>query len=321
MSKRFIITGGAGFIGSNLARALNRRGHDNLTIVDHLTNDLKQKNLADLHYCEFVDKTDFRERLRNRQIDPVDCVFHLGACSSTTETDEAYLHDNNYLYSRDLCEWCHVHSVRFVYASSAATYGDGSHGYSDDESCLTDLQPLNPYGKSKQKFDVWAMMTGALSRIAGLKYFNVYGPGEDHKGEMRSLVNKAYDQIVKEGEVTLFRSHRPEYRDGEQTRDFVYVEDAVNQTLFYYDHPEVSGLYNCGTGVARTWLDLARALFAAMDRAPRIRFIDIPESIRERYQYHTQADLTRVRQSGYTEPFLSIEEGVRRYVQEYLQRR
>jgi len=288
-------------------------------VVDHLTDDLKRKNLAELHFREYLDKSEFRTRLRSRSVEPVDCVFHLGACSSTTETNEAYLHDNNYLYSRELCEWSYANGARFVYASSAATYGDGSHGYSDDEQRINDLQPLNLYGKSKQAFDVWALTTGALRQVAGLKYFNVYGPGEDHKGEMRSLVNKAYDQVMRDGEITLFRSHKPEYRDGEQTRDFIYVDDAVKQTLFFFDHPNVSGLYNCGTGVARSWLDLASALFAAMGREPRIRFVDIPESIRERYQYHTQSDLSKLRSAGYSESFLSVEEGVRRYVVDYLQ--
>lgn len=321
MNPKFIVTGGAGFIGSNLVKSLNRRGWTDIIVVDHLTDDFKRKNLAELSFREYVDKSEFRTRLRSRSVGPVDGVFHLGACSSTTETDETYLHDNNYLYSRELCEWSFANNARFVYASSAATYGDGSHGYSDDEKRLRELQPLNLYGKSKQEFDLWARDTGALKNIAGLKYFNVYGPGEDHKGEMRSLVNKAYDQVMRDGEITLFRSHKPEYRDGEQTRDFIYVEDAVNQTLFFFDHPQVSGLYNCGTGVARTWLDLARALFAAMERVPRIRFVDIPESIRERYQYHTQSDLSKLRSAGYTESFLSIEEGVGRYVVEYLKKR
>ena len=319
MNHKFIVTGGAGFIGSNLVKALNRRGCTDLVVVDHLTDDLKRKNLAELHFREYLDKSEFRTRLRSRSVEPVDCVFHLGACSSTTETNEAYLHDNNYLYSRELCEWSYANGARFVYASSAATYGDGSHGYSDDEQRINDLQPLNLYGKSKQAFDVWALTTGALRQVAGLKYFNVYGPGEDHKGEMRSLVNKAYDQVMRDGEITLFRSHKPEYRDGEQTRDFIYVDDAVKQTLFFFDHPNVSGLYNCGTGVARSWLDLASALFAAMGREPRIRFVDIPESIRERYQYHTQSDLSKLRSAGYSESFLSVEEGVRRYVVDYLQ--
>jgi ADP-L-glycero-D-manno-heptose 6-epimerase len=248
-------------------------------------------------------------------------VFHLGACSSTTETDEVYLKDNNTQYTQDLCEWSLRNQARFVYASSAATYGDGSKSYSDDDRVTPTLQPLNLYGWSKQHFDLWAFKTGVIHNIAGLKYFNVYGPGEDHKGEMRSLVNKAYSQIAREGHITLFKSHRLNYRDGEQQRDFIYVEDAVAVTIFFYDHPEVSGLFNCGTGEARTWIDLARSIFAAMGKSPKIDFIDMPETIRDKYQYHTQADMTKLRQAGYAKSFMSIEEGVRRYVQNYLSKK
>jgi ADP-L-glycero-D-manno-heptose 6-epimerase len=319
MSDSIIVTGGAGFIGSNLVAALNRRGHRNITVVDHLDSDAKRRNLDRLAFDTYVDKVAFRERLGAGRVPAARAVFHLGACSSTTETNEAYLRDNNTAYTRELCEWSLANGARFIYASSAATYGDGSRGYSDDEAATPTLQPLNLYGASKQWFDLWALETGALKRIAGIKYFNVYGPWEDHKGDMRSLVNKAYAQILRDGEIGLFKSYRPEYRDGEQERDFIHVDDAVAVTLFFMDHPDVSGLYNCGTGLARTWIDLANALFAAMDLPPRIRFIDMPENIRDKYQYHTCAETAKLRAAGYMEPFLSIEEGVRRYVREYLQ--
>ena len=320
MAHPIVVTGGAGFIGSNLVDALNRRGHDNIVVVDHVDDDAgKRRNLARLRIGEYFDKTAFRERVRAGKAPRASAVFHLGACSSTTETDEVYLRDNNTDYTRELCEWSLHTGARFIYASSAATYGDGALGYSDDDRVTPTLQPLNLYGASKQWFDTWALETGRLRMIAGLKYFNVYGPWEDHKGDMRSLVNKAYAQVLRQGEIALFKSYRPEFKDGEQRRDFIHVDDAVAVTLFFLDHPGVSGLYNCGTGVARTWVDLAHALFAAMGVKPNIRFIDMPESIREKYQYHTQADMTKLRAARYTAPFLQVEDGVRRYVQEYLQ--
>ena len=321
MSQSFIVTGGAGFIGCNVAAALNERGCEDILIVDSLNHEAKKENLSALRCRAFRDKTDFRRDLLAGDVAPVDTVFHLGACSSTTETDADYLADNNVAYTRDLCNWCLENGARFVYASSAATYGDGALGYSDDPKRVGELAPLNLYGQSKQDFDLWALDKGLLDRIAGLKYFNVYGPREDHKGDMRSVVNKAYAQIAGSGELALFRSHRPDYEDGRQDRDFVYVKDAVAVTLFFHDHPEVSGLFNCGTGEARTWYDLALAIFAAMGREARIRFIDMPEAIRDKYQYHTEADMTRLRAAGYTAPFTSIEDGVREYVREYLAKR
>ncbi len=318
MDKRFIVTGGAGFIGNNLVAALNAMGHNDIVIADSLNAPGKEKNLEAVTCREYLDKTELRERITAGRQDPVNTVFHLGACSSTTETDEDYLDQNNFGYTRDLCQWALANGARFIYASSAATYGDGSLGYVDDDEITPRLEPLNLYGLSKQKFDLWAMDNGLLDRIVGLKYFNVYGPREDHKGDMRSVINKAYKQILDTGKLQLFRSHRPDWGDGEQDRDFVYVRDAVNVTLFFHTHPQASGLYNCGTGRARSWLDLAHAIFAAMERDPRIEFIDMPESIRDKYQYHTQADMTKLRRVGYTSPFASIEEGVNDYVKNYL---
>jgi len=321
LKKTFIVTGGAGFIGSNLVRALNERGYENIIVVDHLNHPDKQRNLDRLSFASYWDKVIFRELLREGKIPAVTDVFHIGACSSTTERDEAYLADNNYQYTRDLCEWAMGHNARFIYASSAATYGDGSQGYVDDDQVALGLKPLNGYGRSKQMFDRWAIESGTINRIVGLKYFNVYGQGEDHKGEMRSLVNKAYSQMMSEGVIRLFKSYRPEYKDGEQVRDFIYVDDAVAVTLHFFDHPELAGLYNCGTGQTRSWVDLAKALFAAVGKGHRIEFIDMPEEIRDKYQYHTQADLTRLRAVGYTAPFMSIEDGVKRYVETHLSRR
>lgn len=314
----FIVTGGAGFIGSNLVAALNARGHERITIVDRLDSDVKRRNIADLKYAGYIDKDEFRERVLARTIQPPTTVFHLGACSSTTEMNEAFLADNNFMYTREVCEWCLATGARFIYASSAATYGDGSLGYSDSDEITPRLAPLNPYGRSKQMFDLWALENRVLHSIVGLKYFNVYGPREDHKGDMRSVVNKTYRQVLDTGEITLFKSHRPGYRDGEQLRDFVYVRDAVDVTLFFHDNPATGGIFNCGTGVARTWIDLARALFSAVGKKPVIRFVDMPESIRDKYQYYTQADMSKLRAAGYKAGFTSIEEGVRDYVKTWL---
>jgi ADP-L-glycero-D-manno-heptose 6-epimerase len=318
LNPKIIVTGGAGFIGRNLVAALNARGEDQIWIVDELGHSEKWKNLRGLRYEDYLDKDDFRRRIMSGRVDGVKAVLHMGACSSTTETDAAYLADNNYRVTRELCEWCLTHGARFVYASSAATYGNGEQGYSDDDPVTPTLQPLNMYGYSKHMFDLWALKNGLLGMIAGLKYFNVYGPYEDHKGDMRSVVHKSYHQILETGCVRLFKSYRPEFGDGEQVRDFVYVADAVALTLHLMEHPEMSGLFNCGTGQARSWNDLARAVFAAMGREPRIDYVEMPESLREKYQYHTEADMRKVRAAGYSAGFHSLEAGVKEYVQTYL---
>ncbi len=310
-----IVTGGAGLIGSNLIRALNQRGLQDITVVDDLNHPAKEANLKPLAFARYLDKAAFRESFLSDREPAAETVFHLGACSSTTEQDADYLDDNNRRYTRQLCDWCLAHDTRFIYASSAATYGDGSRGYDDSDTLLPELEPLNLYGQSKQRFDHEALAAGLLDRIAGLKYFNVYGPGEAHKGDMRSVVFKAYHQIRDNGHLQLFRSHREGYADGEQLRDFVFVDDAVAVTLFFHDHREVSGIFNCGTGQARTWLDLGRAVFAAMGREPDIRFIDMPAAIRDKYQYYTQAETRKLRAAGYDRPFTTLEDGVRRYIE------
>jgi ADP-L-glycero-D-manno-heptose 6-epimerase len=271
-----------------------------------------------LELSDYWEKDDFLFALRNDTLGKVDAVFHLGANSSTTEKNASHLVENNYRFTRELCEWCLHHDIRFIYASSAATYGDGSLGYSDSDDVTPTLRPLNMYGFSKQMFDLWAMKHGLFDRIAGLKYFNVYGPREDHKGDMRSVVNKAYRQIRETGEVKLFKSYKPEYKDGEQVRDFIYVKDAVAVTLFCYERSDVSGLFNCGTGKARTWNDLVRGTFKAMGLEPKIAYIDMPEALREKYQYRTEAAMDKLREAGYEEPFTSLEEGVADYVKNWL---
>ena len=318
MSEKIVVTGGAGFIGSNLIAALNERGVDEILVVDELGQDEKWKNLVGLRYEDFMDKDEFRLAVRHDTLGKVKTVFHLGACSSTTEKNAHYLADNNFVYTKELCQWCLQNDARFIYASSAATYGDGSRGYEDDPESTMSLAPLNMYGYSKHMFDLWALRRDLFDQIVGLKYFNVYGPREDHKGDMRSVINKAYQQILETGEVKLFKSYRPDYKDGEQVRDFVYVRDAVAVTLFFHDHTRESGLFNCGSGKARTWNDLVKAVFKALGREPRIVYIDMPETLCSKYQYHTQADVTLLREAGYDAPFTELEAGVEEYVKNWL---
>ena len=310
-----IITGAAGFIGRNLVAELNARGETDLLLVDELGTSEKWKNLVGLRYEDIWEPETFRQALLEG-VDPgaTRAVIHLGACSATTETDADYLLDNNYRTTRDICEWCLERDVRFVYASSAATYGDGDRGYSDDDASTPALRPLNMYGYSKHMFDLWALKNNLFDRIAGLKYFNVYGPHEQHKGDMRSVVYKAHEQIRDSGTVKLFRSHRPDYEDGQQLRDFVFVRDAVDLTLWLAESDAPSGLYNCGTGRARSWLDLARAVFAALEMDPRVEFIDMPKHLREKYQYYTQADTNKLKASSYPGIFTPLEEGVAKTV-------
>ena len=317
--RRVIVTGGAGFIGSALVWELNRRGCSQVEIADFPADREKCANLSGLHYTEIIEPAELPLRLSSGPMGKLDCIFHLGACSSTTETNENYLRENNYEFSRRLAEWALGAGVRFVYASSAATYGDGSAGMDDsDPRQLEHLRPLNLYGQSKQWMDLHAWREGWLDRIVGLKYFNVFGPNEHHKGDMRSVVCKSYAEVLKTGVIRLFKSYRPQYRDGEQRRDFLYVKDAVAMTLHLAANPAANGIFNIGSGVARTWNELARAVFAALGREPRIEYIDMPESIRNKYQYSTQADVRKLHTTGYDQPITSLEDGVRDYVVNYL---
>ncbi len=314
-----IVTGGAGFIGSALVAGLNARGCDEVLIVDVLGEDEKWKNLRGLRFMDYIEADEFFDMLTAGRMDwPVEAIFHLGACSSTTETDASYLVRNNYNTSKVLAGFAVDEGIRFVYASSAATYGDGAQGFVDDETRLDDLRPLNMYGYSKHLFDLWARRSGLLEHVVGLKYFNVFGPNEYHKGPMRSFVLKAYEQIRDRGRVGLFKSYRPDYGDGEQRRDFLYVKDAVAMTLFFLDRPDLMGLYNIGTGRARSWNDLIAAVFTAMDRPAAIDYIDMPEDIRDQYQYFTEADVTKLRDAGYDEPTTGLEEAVADYIGGYL---
>jgi len=318
---RVLVTGGAGFIGSALVWALNRRGVERVVVCDRLGTDAKWRNLAPLAFEDYLEADDLLPRLERGALGAFDCVLHMGACSATTERDASYLARNNFELTKHLAEWALARGVRFVYASSAATYGDGGAGMDDGDStpaALQRLRPLNAYGYSKQLFDLWAARRGVLGRMVGCKFFNVFGPNEDHKGDMRSLVHKAYGQVLETGRVRLFRSHRPDYRDGEQRRDFLYVKDCVDMTLHLAATPGAAGLYNLGSGTASTWLELAGALFTALGREPAIEFIDMPESIRDKYQYFTQASVTKLRDAGYTASATPLADAVRDYVAGYL---
>ncbi|KAB2643294.1 MAG: ADP-glyceromanno-heptose 6-epimerase [Verrucomicrobia bacterium] len=320
MHSEIIVTGGAGFIGSALVHALNQQGEHKILVTDALLDLQKQAHLEPLKYSQYLSAEELLYELKNNgdSLRDIKTIFHLGACSSTTETNRDYLMKNNFEYTKTLAHWALKRDVRFVYASSAATYGDGSAGMRDEIEDLDQLHPLNLYGESKHLFDLYAREHGWLDRIVGLKYFNVFGPNEDHKQEMRSLVCKAYEQIRDTGKMALFKSYLPEYGDGKQERDFIYVCDAVKMTLHLAKTQHAHGLFNIGSGVARSWLDLAHALFTALNRKPEIDFIEMPEKIRNQYQYHTCADITRLRATGYQEPILSLEESVEDYVCNYL---
>ena len=316
-----IVTGGSGFIGSALVWGLNERGHEDILVVDQFETGQKWKNLRSLEYLDYMNKIQFLEHVENDTLpyDP-DAVLHLGACSATTEEDLEFLMENNYRYTKELARWSLEHGARFLYASSAAVYGDGEKGYSDDHDRIPDLEPLNKYAFSKQRFDEFALRQGWLNEIVGLRYFNVYGPNEYHKGEMRSVVNKSLPQARDEGVIRLFQSHRDDIEDGQQKRDFLYVKDAVNMTLHLLENEDTSGIYNIGTGQARPFDDLAEAIFDALDEPSRIEYFEMPEHLRENYQYFTEADLTKLRDSGYDQPITSLEEAVRDYVTNYLLR-
>ncbi|HKX82834.1 MAG TPA: ADP-glyceromanno-heptose 6-epimerase [Pyrinomonadaceae bacterium] len=314
-NSKIIVTGGAGFIGSATVWRLNELGHDDILIVDRMDETDKWKNLAPLKFADYIDADDFLDDLSDFK--DTRAVFHMGACSSTTETDADYMLRNNYQYTKDVAEFALANDIRFVYASSAATYGDGSAGMADGTDELNKLRPLNVYGYSKHLFDQYAARNGMFDRVVGLKYFNVFGPNENHKGDMRSLVNKAFGQINQTGKLQLFKSAHPDYADGEFGRDFVYIKDAVKMTLHFLEN-KTGGLFNVGSGQMNAWNALAKAIFNALDLSPNVEFIDMPKHLRDRYQYRTQADLTRIRSAGYGAETTPLDEAVADYVRNYL---
>jgi len=314
-----IVTGGAGFIGSAIIWRLNTLGKEEIIIVDELGLEEKWKNLVGLKYADFVHKDDFISMILNDDVPfGIEAVIHMGANSSTTEKDADLLLLNNYEYTKELARYSLKKKIRFIYASSAATYGDGANGFDDDESKLETLRPLNMYGYSKQMFDMWAKREGLLDKIAGIKYFNVYGPNEYHKGDMRSVAHKAFEQINETGKVKLFKSKNPLYKDGEQLRDFVYIYDAVDMTLFLLENNNKNGIYNVGAGKARTWNDLVSPIFKALNKPVNIEYIDLPEHLGHKYQYFTEANTEKIKKAGYSKSLSSLEDGVTEYVNGFL---
>lgn len=322
-----LVTGAAGFIGSCMAGYLNRKGYHNIIIVDEFDDENKRPNYEDKKIIARVDRNELFEWLNDHPM-KIDFVFHLGARTDTTEFDYAILEKLNVDFSKKIWNYCIEKNIPLVYASSAATYGGGELGYKDDHKLPYKLRPLNPYGKSKNEFDKWVLEESQKSKVKsqksippnwyGLKFFNVYGPNEYHKSRMASVIFHSFNQIKSSGKVKLFRSHKPDYKDGEQLRDFVYVKDVVDICYWLMNEKPASGLYNLGTGKARTFKDLVTAIFKSLDKEPVIEFIDTPLDIRDKYQYFTEADINKLREVGYKEDFYSLEEGVETYVKNFL---
>ncbi|MFH1354141.1 MAG: ADP-glyceromanno-heptose 6-epimerase [bacterium] len=316
-----IVTGGAGFIGSGLVWGLNERGREDILIVDSANHQEQEHNLAAVKYEALIDGESFREKLKQDFFDDgeIEAVLHMGAISSTTEDSWEKLEDVNIAFTQEIIRWCVDRAVRCIYASSGATYGDGGQGYSDDHEKFEELKPLNLYGKSKLVLDIWARDGGYLNEVVGLRYFNVFGPNEYHKGHMRSVMAKKFKQIRDGGVIELFKSNDEKYKDGGQKRDFLYIKDAIGATLhFLNDNKEVGGVFNVGTGRARTWNDVAETMFASLDKKANIRYVDIPPELAKQYQNFTQADITKLRAAGFKEEMTSLEEAMGDYIKNYL---
>ena len=315
-----IVTGGAGFIGCALIHELNKMGREDIIVVDRCDDIKSNFNLSSISYTEFIDADEFVKNRLDEKLG-AEVIFHMGACSSTLERNLDYLRKNNVEYTQSLWGFCEKHNIPYLYASSAATYGDGENGYDDDHEKVSELKPLNPYGDSKQQFDLWALKQTRCPELwFGLKFFNVFGPYEYHKGEMRSVVHKAYGQINESGFVRLFKSHRPDFKDGEQLRDFVYVKDVCQAMIIMWKNgkDEQSGIYNMGTGVARSFKDLVTSTFVSMGVKPNIEYFDMPENIRGQYQYFTEANMKKFQTEFSEMKFHSLEEAVDDYVKNHL---
>lgn len=314
-----LVTGAAGFIGSAVVWELNNAGRTDLVLCDRFGSSEKWKNLRTRRFEDYVEAEDLFRRLADASwAGKVEAVLHIGACSSTKEWDMTFLHGNNVAYSQRLGEWAAERGAKFIYASSAATYGDGSLGFSDRDELTPKLEPLNPYGFSKWLVDMWAIRHDFPARAVGLRFFNVFGPNEYHKGDMASVIFNAFEKVKRERLIKLFKSHRPDFGDGEQSRDFVYVKDVARVVRYFLERPETQGIYNVGTGKARSFNDLAKALFGGLDLTPNIEYFDMPEELRDKYQYFTEADLAKLREAGYTEEFTPLEDAVDDYVRNYL---
>ena len=313
-----VVTGGAGFIGSAVIWRLNQEGIDDILVVDNLGRSSKWKNLVNRRYQDYVHKSVFMEQLLGGRWKSISAIVHMGACSSTTEQDADFLMDNNFHYSQALARYALKNGIRFINASSAATYGDGSRGFCDSTARMAELKPLNMYAYSKYLFDCWALRENLFDEMVSLKFFNVFGPNEYHKGEMSSLIFKAFHQVREEGRIRLFKSYHPDYPHGGQRRDFVYVKDCADLVWWFMDNPSVNGLYNVGTGQARTWNALAAAVFGAMDSEVNIVYFDMPDTLKKAYQYYTCADMDRLHRTGYSQQDDRFREYVARYVREYL---
>ena len=313
-----VLTGGAGFIGSCILKKLNDCGVSDVIVVDNLASTEKWKNLVGKKFEMYLQKQEFLMLMSQGKIDKIDAIIHVGACSSTTEKNADYLMANNLNYTKALAAWCLKNGKKMWYASSAATYGDGSLGYSDDDSLTPKLRPLNMYGYSKQLFDEWLIKNKCQDKLTGFRFFNVFGPNEYHKDSMRSMILKAFPRARDEKKISLFASDRPDYKDGEQKRDFVYVKDVVEVIMYFYKHPEVGGIYNIGTGKAQSWNEVARAMFKALKCEGEIEYVEMPEILKGKYQYFTEADLKKLRKAGCKHEFMTLEQSVADYVQNYL---
>ena len=320
MKKPIVLTGGAGFIGSCFLWKLNKLGISEIIVVDSLdTNDAKEKNLEKKRFKDYIQKDDILKLVKKNKLPSAEYIVHMGACSSTTLSDEEYFKKNNFEYSKILAQWAFQHKTPFLYASSAATYGDGQFGYDDSNETTYKLKPLNLYGYYKQLFDLWILKNGFESKAAGIKFFNVFGPNEYHKGEMMSVVCKKFKNVKNKKEIELFKSYNPDYKDGEQKRDFVYVKDAVEIMYYFFNNPNKTGIFNLGTGLARSWNDIAHAMFSALGIKGEIKYIEIPEYLKEKYQYFTEAKMEKLKKSGCNFKFKSLEDSIKDYTR-YLEK-